>query len=143
MTRIAQPRSTGYPGYTLTGARDPKTAGAARQLVRKAMADWELSSNAETVALIMSELVTNAVRYAQGPKIRMTVNRPELGTLQVAVLDWSPRRVPQLCTPAEDALQGRGLLLIDAIACRWGYDFMGTGLQPWGKRVWAELEVAP
>ncbi|MEU6655967.1 ATP-binding protein [Streptomyces sp. NPDC046900] len=99
--------------------------------------------DAETAALVMSELVANAVRHARGPKIRMTVNRPADDRVYVAVVDREPRRLPELRTPAADALQGRGLLLVDAVAARWGYDFMGTGVHPWGKRVWAELRVTP
>jgi two-component sensor histidine kinase len=108
-----------------------------------ALAAWGLVDDAETAALVMSELVANAVRHAGGPKIRMTVNRPAENRVYVAVLDREPRRLPELRTPSADAVQGRGLLLVEAVADRWGYDFMGTGVQPWGKRVWAELHVTP
>jgi hypothetical protein len=142
-TTTAQPRSTGYPGYTQTGDRAPQTAEEGRKLARVALAAWGLVDDAETAALVMSELVANAVRHARGPKIRMTVNRPADDRVYVAVVDREPRRLPKLRTPAADALQGRGLLLVDAVAARWGYDFMGTGAHPWGKRVWAELQVTP
>lgn len=114
-----------------------------RKLARVALAAWGLDEDAETAALIMSELVANAARHARGPKIRMTVNRPADNRVYVAVVDREPRRLPELCTPSVAAVQGRGLLLVDAVSDRWGYDFMGTGARPWGKRVWAELQVAP
>ncbi|MFF4355169.1 hypothetical protein [Streptomyces sp. NPDC001530] len=51
--------------------------------------------------------------------------------------------LPQMRAADQDAVQGRGLLLVDAVADRWGYDVMGSVSQPWGKRVWAELTVTP
>jgi anti-sigma regulatory factor (Ser/Thr protein kinase) len=139
----ARPRMKGHPGYRLTADRVPETAQAARRLARVAMAVWGLDDDAETAALVMSELVANAVRHAQGPRIGLAVNRPATGRVYLAVTDRSPGRPPQLCTPEEDAVHGRGLLLIDAIAHRWGYDLIGAGSQPSGKRVWVELTAGP
>ncbi|WP_172639215.1 ATP-binding protein [Streptomyces tailanensis] len=112
-----------------------------RKLARRALNDWGLAADAETAALVMSELAANAVRHARGPKINMTVHRPQTGLVSVSVIDRSPEAPPQPGTPGTDAESGRGLLLVAAVSLRWGWEHMGTGKQPWGKRVWAELEV--
>ncbi|MGO4417694.1 hypothetical protein AB4Z54_02675 [Streptomyces sp. MCAF7] len=52
-----------------------------------ALAAWGLADEAETAALIMSELVANAARHARGHTIRMTVNRPADNRVYVAVID--------------------------------------------------------
>lgn len=138
----AQPRSAGHPGYTLKGRRAPETAEEGRCLARVALAAWGLAADeAETAALIMSELVTNAARHARGHTIRMTVNRPADNQVYVAVIDKDPLKVPTMLTPGPDAVQGRGLLLVAAVSHQWGWEYMGTGTRPWGKRVWATLAV--
>ncbi|MGO4417226.1 ATP-binding protein [Streptomyces sp. MCAF7] len=142
-TAAAQPRSTGYPGYTLNGRRVPETAEEGRCLARVALAAWGLVDEVETAALIMSELVSNAARHARGPTIRMSVNRPADNRVYVAVIDRAPLQLPQLRTPGPDAVQGRGLVLVEAVSHDWGWEYMGTGTRPWGKRVWATLTVTP
>ncbi|MFD8386549.1 ATP-binding protein [Streptomyces sp. NPDC059679] len=137
----AQPRSTGHPGYTLNGLRALETAEEGRSLARVALAAWGLADEAETAALVMSELVANAARHARGRTIRMTINRPADDRVYVAVIDRAPLQLPQLRTPGPDAVQGRGLLLVSAVSHRWGWEYMGTGTRPWGKRVWCELAV--
>ncbi|MGW3569616.1 ATP-binding protein [Streptomyces sp. NPDC000941] len=142
-TAAAQPRRTGHPGYTLNGRRTPETAQEGRRLTHVALAAWGLADEAETAALIMSELVANAARHARGHTIRMTVNRPADNRVYVAVIDRAPLKVPTMLTPGPDAVQGRGLLLVDAVSHQWGWEYMGTGTRPWGKRVWATLVVTP
>ncbi|KUN16496.1 hypothetical protein AQJ23_45095 [Streptomyces antibioticus] len=139
----AAPRRNGYPGYTRTGRRVSASAAEGRELVRAALAAWELDSHADTAALLMSELVTNAVRHANGPLLRMTVNRPADAWVRVSVVDTTPSRLPQLQDPGPGDEHGRGLMLIEALANRWGYDYVGASHNPWGKRVWAEIRVAP
>ncbi|MEW2397946.1 ATP-binding protein [Streptomyces sp. NPDC046862] len=94
-----RPRMKGYPGYRLTADHAPETAEEARRLARVALAMWGLDNEAETAALVMSELVANAVRHAHGPRIRLTVNRPALDRVYLAVTDRSPDRHPALLTP--------------------------------------------
>ncbi|MDN3029416.1 ATP-binding protein [Streptomyces sp. S.PB5] len=135
-------RRNGYPGYTRTGRRASATAAEGRELVRAALSAWELDSQTDTAVLLMSELVTNAVRHAHGSIVRMTVNRPADDWVRVAVVDTTPHRLPQLQNPDPGDEHGRGLVLIEALADRWGYDFVGAGHNPWGKCVWAELQVS-
>lgn len=88
----------------------------------------ELSSDA---ALVVSELVTNALLHAGGctgiAVIEIT------GGVRVEVRDGS-HLPPMFGRPSEDTLTGRGLRLVAAVASRWGADDNGEG-----KVVWAEL----
>jgi anti-sigma regulatory factor (Ser/Thr protein kinase) len=89
----------------------------------------------------MSELIVNAVRHTSCPSIRLMVGRPSAVRIRVGVGDRAPSRLPVLRPAGEDEEPGRGLLLIDGIADRWGYDLNGPPRRPWGKAVWAELSV--
>lgn len=91
----------------------------------------------------MSELVTNAVLHASGPSLRIIVERPADDRVRLAVVDREPNRTPQLRAPGPDDATGRGLLLVDNAADRWGYEVLGPHVRPWGKRVWAEWATAP
>ncbi|MCG0068448.1 ATP-binding protein [Streptomyces tricolor] len=141
MTAV-RPHSSGHPGYNLTKPREAQTAEDARRLARVALAAWGLEAEAETAALVLSELVANAVRHAWGPSVRVLVERPAPDRIRLAVVDRAPRRLPELRTPGPDDTSGRGLLLVEEFADRWGYDLLGSGTSPWGKRTWAELKVS-
>ncbi|MGW0334337.1 ATP-binding protein [Streptomyces sp. NPDC003011] len=123
--------------------RDPRTAQTARALTRVTMAVWGLDKDTDTAALLLSELVANAVRWGHGPRLRMSVDRPANDTVRLAVVDRAPSRLPELLVPTEEDVRGRGLFLVDALADRWGYDFVGLASRPWGKRTWAELLTTP
>jgi two-component sensor histidine kinase len=85
--------------------------------------------------LIVSELVTNAIRHSGSPVCRVIVTRPAPGRVRLAVTDQS-RAMPDLVDAPPDAVRGRGLALVDSIADRWGTDRMH-----WGKGVWGELRT--
>ncbi|MGW3200143.1 ATP-binding protein [Streptomyces sp. NPDC001118] len=145
MTRTAaRPRSRGCPGYTLVRERVPQSGEEARRLVRAALATWGLAPrDVDTAELVVAELVANAVRHASGSALRIIVDRPDARHVYVAVVDRAPGRLPELRVPGPDETDGRGLLLVDAVSDRWGWDYMGTGAGgPWGKRVWAKLQVS-
>lgn len=138
----AQPRSTGHPGYELELERIPQAANEARALVRVAPATWNLDVHAETGMLLVSELVTNAVRHASGPRIRVQVDRPAPSQLLFAVVDHAPDRRPQRRAPGPDDESGRGLVLLDEFADRWGYHHVGgSAARQRTKRVGVELRV--
>jgi anti-sigma regulatory factor (Ser/Thr protein kinase) len=75
----------------------------------------------EDVKLLVSELVTNAVRHpARAGQIQVKL---DLGRARVRVEVSDPGdgfRKPRVGTPPPDALGGRGLLIVDRIASRWG-----------------------
>ncbi|MFD8914092.1 ATP-binding protein [Streptomyces sp. NPDC059575] len=127
-------RATGHPGYSETLPREPESAATARRLVRAACVAWGLRGTAEDGALVVSELVTNAVRHARRQSIRVMVERTAPSTVRVAVADFS-RTLPKLCTPKGDEEGGRGLVLVAELAADWG-----AKERRWGKIVWADLE---
>ncbi|MBH5337670.1 ATP-binding protein [Streptomyces pactum] len=91
---------------------------------------------AEDGALIVSELVTNAVRHARRASLRVVIDRPGATRLRIGVVDFSRAR-PVLGAPGPRDEDGRGLALVAELAAEWGTDAL-----PWGKRVWAELRTA-
>lgn len=94
---------------------------------------------AETLVLLVSELVTNAVVHT-GASAWLRVGRPAdaptPGTVRVEVLDRSARP-PHPRRAAEADTGGRGLELVDCLADRWGWQADGAG-----KRIWCEVDLA-
>ena len=89
---------------------------------------------ADVAALLVSELVTNAHQHAGGPAVVDVVVDDR--SLRVAVEDEDPT-IPAPREIDLDAERGRGLLLVAALASRWG-----TALTGRGKSVWFELDRA-
>lgn len=144
MTRLRTPveaLSVGHPTYSQTFPCKPSTAALGRELVRDVLGVWHLDGLADRGALIITELIANASRHTPCPEIRLTVVRPSATRLRVGVVDREPSRLPILSRSADDDESGRGLLLVDAVADRWGYDLHGSDRRPWGKEVWAELRT--
>ncbi|WP_406486643.1 ATP-binding protein [Streptomyces sp. NBC_01563] len=135
----ASPRQTGYPGYTVVLPREPETAAEARRLVRVSLSAWGLDGVADSAELVISEFVANAVRHARGTVVRVIVDRPADDRVYLGVVDRAPNDVPQHQDPDAEAADGRGLMMVDALTDRWGYDRLGPATRFWGKRVWAVL----
>ncbi|MFE2684523.1 ATP-binding protein [Streptomyces mirabilis] len=129
------------PGYRETMTRTPEAALKARRLARVALCAWDMDDACDSAALLLTELFANAVRHARGERVRVIIKRPDEDRVYVAVVDREPRRLPELREAGAEDIGGRGLALIEEMADRWGYDLMGDGLRPWGKRVWAEMKV--
>ncbi|MCF3175309.1 ATP-binding protein [Streptomyces sioyaensis] len=126
-------RPTGHPGYSETLPREPASAATARRLVRAACATWNLVGLADDSALIISELVSNAVQHARRESIRVIIERPGAARMRVGVVDFSKAQ-PVRKAPGPEGEGGRGLTLVGELAADWGTDPL-----PWGKQVWAEL----
>lgn len=108
------------------------SAGSARTLVRELLEGWP-ASLVDDAQLLVSELVTNAVLHAHtGVTLGLRVGA---GRLRVEVADGSLDR-PRPRHPADDAVTGRGLLLVDALSSAWGAE-----LREGGKVVWFEVAV--
>ena len=115
---------------------EPRPVPAARHLVRLVLRSWGLENTAGTAELITAELVTNAVAASAAAGhavIRLRLTR-QARSLLVQVWDASPGRPEARLGPA-DALGGRGLVLVEALADRWGCDPADDG----GKTVFAEI----
>jgi anti-sigma regulatory factor (Ser/Thr protein kinase) len=110
--------------------------GLARQAARGALRAWQLAHLEETALLLVSELVTNAVRHAWNGD-RMIVLRLETaaGGLRIEVHDGDSRW-PKPGTPGDLDESGFGFVLVDALATKWGVTASAGG-----KAVWAELDT--
>ena len=116
---------------------DPRAVGRARHDLRGYLLAWGLVELADAAELVLSELVTNALRHADVPPDRLVETRWSRlpGGLRIEVYDADPSP-PVRSDPAGEAEGGRGLPLVDAVTRgRWGVDGVG-------KTVWAEI-VAP
>lgn len=95
---------------------------------------------AETLILLISELVTNAVVHTGCPAVlRMLLpgvpaDAPGPGTVRVEVVDRSARPPAQRHAEGDDT-NGRGLELVDGLADRWGWQPEGAG-----KSIWCEVD---
>ena len=124
-------------GARIVSFRDEPIAAAAtaiRRTLRAVFARWHLSD--ETVAdalIVVEEMVANVVDHARTP-FKLVVRRNG-AVLPVAVRARCPQPI-RVRTLDLERLRGRGLLMIAAIATRWGSSGDDTG-----KTVWAELPV--
>ncbi|WP_314411010.1 ATP-binding SpoIIE family protein phosphatase [Streptomyces kroppenstedtii] len=111
---------------------DPEDAapGRARRLARKALSRWDLEELTDSVELLVSEVVTNAVRYASRP---VTLRLLRTDVLRCEVGDDIPQ-LPRLRQARATDEGGRGLYLVNKLARRWGATRLSTG-----KVVWFEL----
>jgi two-component sensor histidine kinase len=82
----------------------------------------------ETAALLVTELVTNAVLYSPGDHVTLTLLVED--EIEVSVWDDDPRLIV-LPDPVPDGLHGRGLLLVDHLATAWGSLPEGEGKTVW------------
>ncbi|AEW96312.1 MULTISPECIES: SpoIIE family protein phosphatase [Streptomycetaceae] len=113
----------------------PAEAGAVRQArarVRDTLAAWRLNALCDETVLLVSELVTNSLRYAHGPIGVRMVRGP---SLLVEVSDPLPDP-PRARTASHDDEGGRGMQLVARASRRWG-----TRQGPLGKTVWFELAL--
>ncbi|MFD5774395.1 SpoIIE family protein phosphatase [Streptomyces fungicidicus] len=104
--------------------------GRARRLARRALSRWGLEELSDSVELLVSEVVTNAVRYATRP---VTLRLLRTDVLRCEVGDDVPQ-LPRLRQARATDEGGRGLYLVNRLARRWGATRLSTG-----KVVWFEL----
>lgn len=102
----------------------------ARRLARQAIAAWDLEEISDSVELLISEVVTNAVRYAERP---VTLRLLRTDVVRCEVGDDSPQ-LPRQRRARDTDEGGRGLFLVNRLARRWGATRLSTG-----KVVWFEI----
>lgn len=120
----------------LTGLTDePRPASAARHFVTATLDAWRFPADRGfPVELAVSELVANAVEHGRGAT-RMAVSRTSTG-VRVEVSDRSTG-TPAVMHPGAMEEGHRGLLIIDSVSSRWGFELTRVG-----KTVWAEFDYA-
>ncbi|MFI8787696.1 SpoIIE family protein phosphatase [Streptomyces sp. NPDC055105] len=111
---------------------DPAVVAEARKKVTRQLSEWGLDELAYTTELVVSELVTNAIRYASGPiRLRLIVER----ALICEVSD-AGASAPHLRHPRTTDEGGRGLFLVSQFSQRWGARYTLDG-----KVIWAEQSL--
>ncbi|TPQ18057.1 SpoIIE family protein phosphatase [Streptomyces sporangiiformans] len=130
---IARTRSLG-PGQVSSWdlAADPSVVAEARKVASDQLSRWGLEDLTFTTELVVSELVTNAIRHAEAP-IRLRLIQDQ--SLICEVADGSST-TPHLRRARAFDESGRGLLLVAQLTDRWG-----TRQTPTGKIIWAEQSL--
>ena len=143
--QTAAPRARWTAQSVLSIAALPTATPCARLHARNIALEWGLGDLADTIELVVSELVTNAVqasvdhdgRPGYSPDTGLACIHLRLSTDGVAALVEVWDENFQLPVPAPASLDdesGRGLMLVDALAERWGWNMPPSGR---GKIVWA------
>jgi len=146
--RAAIPRSAWTFHSVLAIGALPTATPCARLHARNIACEWGLHNLADTIELVVSELVTNAVKASMDNDQRphytdehgLACVRLRLSTDRQAVLVevWDENfKLPEPDQPGLDDESGRGLMLVEALAERWGWDLPTSGR---GKIVWALVE---
>ncbi|MFF4312533.1 SpoIIE family protein phosphatase [Streptomyces sp. NPDC001507] len=112
-------------------ALDPAEVRRARAVVREQLHDWGLARLADPAELMVSELVTNAVRHSHSRPVQLRLIRGETLLCEV---DDDDHTLPTLLGVDPAAETGRGLRVVSTLAREWG-----TSRTAAGKTVWFEL----
>ncbi|MFI9081158.1 ATP-binding protein [Streptomyces sioyaensis] len=118
-------------------ARHPRCVALARAELRKLLARWGLAIVTDDAVLVLSELLTNAVRHvcvSRGREIETRFSKESRGVrieVHDAAQNWPQPRVPDDCG-------GRGLAIVAELAACWGTEVRDGGI---GKAVWAVVAV--
>ncbi|MEU2900988.1 ATP-binding protein [Streptomyces sp. NPDC001273] len=117
-------------------AGEEREVSLARRKVVDKVRTWGVPLNddvADSIRLVASELISNAVVHGEGPVTVTLYHRP--GRLVIDVLDGNPAAPQTSCAQASDE-GGRGLALVEILASRCAWEPAGQG-----KRVWAEIAL--
>uniref|UniRef100_A0AAU3GU42 ATP-binding protein n=1 Tax=Streptomyces sp. NBC_01401 TaxID=2903854 RepID=A0AAU3GU42_9ACTN len=141
MSREITRTGNSAPTREFTVLLSPTRRGArlARLLAAAQLADWGVLS--DPAAHIVAELAANAAVHGRVPgrDFRLSLAVHEDGLLRIEVTDTRGDQLLAPMAPTGDAETGRGLLIVEALADRWGVD---QGPVP-RKTVWAEIDLAP
>ncbi|MFJ8042967.1 ATP-binding protein [Kitasatospora sp. NPDC096147] len=111
----------------------PRNVARARQLTRTVLTAWGAAELVDSAELLMSELVTNALRYGRGSvSVSLTLAG---GSLQLSVADYG-RALPEPREAGEEETGGRGLAIVGALCTDWSVTTRLTG-----KTVSCRLEI--
>lgn len=142
MTQVPRSRCMVMPAV-------PRAVAPARRFTRRVLEKWELGSSADTVELLVSELLTNAVNATSAAGEQADGGLPGLNvmpvylrlstrgeTVVVEVWDTSST-TPRTRAASADDEDGRGLALVQALSKEWGCEVLESG----GKVVWCECLI--
>ncbi|MEU8520507.1 ATP-binding protein [Streptomyces sp. NPDC048577] len=145
-THATQP-ATPADHFAMRFTATPRGARLARRLCAERLHAWGIPYGTDahdTIALLVAELGANAVQHGRVPgrdfHVRLSVPAHPLGTVRIEVADTRGERLPEPARhlPGAERTDGRGLLLVAALADRWGWGPRPGGAP--GKIVWAEYD---
>lgn len=113
-------------------AAAPDSPGLARRFVSDRIIAWGYSHLTQTVELLTSEVVTNAVVHARVPFV---VHLEDHGDGVLVAVDDPVAELPRPIEPRPTDIGGRGLAIVSALASEWGVD----PVPGYGKRVWFKV----
>jgi anti-sigma regulatory factor (Ser/Thr protein kinase) len=129
------------PAATCTLPPSPESVKTGRDFTRATLGDWGMSALADLAELVVSELVTNALRHGipavrklgeqQVVRLRLLAQAPFV----MCMVTDPERAIPVLRDADPAAESGRGLTVVEACCVRWGWHLLDEG----GKVVWALL----
>jgi anti-sigma regulatory factor (Ser/Thr protein kinase) len=131
--RPAVPHALGLRSFP---GRDLASAGAARHYVRDTARAWALPKDVvDDLETVTGELTANALEHSDSRTVTVALARM-VGAAVVSVTDEGRgcrghRPVPEPTSPPPDQEDGRGLLITEALATRWGQRRVGGGLTVW------------
>ncbi|WP_425442576.1 ATP-binding protein [Streptomyces colonosanans] len=134
-----------HTSLTTQFTSSPRGASLARRFSVRRMEGWGFPPASDVscaVALVVGELAANAVQHGrvQGRDFSLRLVLDEVsGLVRIEVADAATTKRPPQGPPSSypDGESGRGLLLVDVLAVRWG----STPRHPVGKTVWAEVST--
>jgi anti-sigma regulatory factor (Ser/Thr protein kinase) len=132
---LARVRAAPLASVVTTLRPDPRSVAAARRFVAGTLAGWAHSDHVDTACLLVSEVLTNAIQHARAPiDLRLHLSAREI----VTEITDDCTHLPQRRLPELDDENGRGLMLVDALASSWG-----TRPVEAGRTVWFTLALDP
>ncbi|MFF8022255.1 ATP-binding protein [Streptomyces sp. NPDC007896] len=122
----------GEGGFEADFPPDECRVGQMRRITRAQLRHWDLAMLTDAATLVVSELVTNAIKHGKGQPVQLRV-RHSAYELRIEVTDGTPTPARLRSASVADE-NGRGLLLVAALAKEWG-------VSRDGKTTWCSLAI--
>ncbi|MDJ0345878.1 ATP-binding protein [Streptomyces sp. H10-C2] len=118
-------------------AREAQSVRLVRRFTAQTLSRWSITARVDDVTVCMSELATNALLHAVPPHGQFLVKLSLRGAALRAEVHDRSQHLPQIKRPSATSDDGRGLLLVRALADSWDSKIR----KPNGKIVWAEFQL--
>ena len=126
----------GRAAAAITLPADLRAIGDARSFALATLARWGLGPLSDTVTLLASEMVTNAMVHTEGPATLELRRDGDTVRLRVSDADTHPPQLREGPEPDLESDGGRGMVLVEALSSAWGVEPSGSG-----KTVWADVDA--